>query len=371
MRLLMGACLCVVLFPGNVFAGEDDLPSDDQIEKSVKAALPDYLTFRCVEKKLEHAGDADAQFHAVLTVAAMENLFKDATEETLPSGAVEAAPSGTAAPPLFLKKLRRAGEIIEIPIDLRFKQSDRIWKPAAMEDRGRIDELGRPLASFKAGALVIGTPEARRALEQYLADLKKQAAAAAAKKPAATEPSPRTEKPKTEAARPVEETPPETVEQPAAAAPKTDAQKVKELEYAVYARQTDEKSKPDYTTLKALESKTEKLLTGGQSDEEVQTFRRKSRDDLLDLAANYRDVSRQIELEDQTRAMNLQVVYQTYAEAYTALAKGDVGDARLKIKRAREKRDDIRADVVRKDKHSGLSKPKSGAHYKGIEGERR
>ncbi|MBI4025803.1 MAG: hypothetical protein HY360_12535 [Verrucomicrobia bacterium] len=340
-------------------AAAPPLPTDDAIETFIKDKMPAHLKFRCIEKKSHQASPAKSRLHVLLTVAAVESLFQDATQDAVSEAAGSTPVPANMTPPTVLKKLHGAGEIMDLPVDVEFKQEGDQWMAAAFDDKQQLASLGKPMGAFKMGAVVLGTSDARRAMQQFLKDIQKQSAT---KQPAAKTPAPQPKNQKTDASTPdmqkAESAPIETAptvaapatptaEPTAAEPPKSDREAYKELEKVFYAVESDDDKKADEKKLQRIESKAEELLAAANNDADIKKFRQRSLADILALAQNYRDASRQAKFQDQTTTFKVQVMCDTYADAFKSLANGDINGARMPMKRAHEKRQEARASFVK------------------------
>lgn len=125
-----------------------------------------------------------------------------------------------------------------------------------------------------------------------------------------------------------------------------------ELEKTFYVAKDVEpnKVKTAETRGKQIESKAEGYLTAGgpEKDAEIKTWAQKYIPEILTLADNYRAAAKEARFPDQTLTFKVQLMCDGYAEAYRALAKEDLATARQAMKRALEKRRDVRDSVFKR-----------------------
>jgi hypothetical protein len=138
--------------------------------------------------------------------------------------------------------------------------------------------------------------------------------------------------------------------------PKADWKAYKELEQTIYAIQKPGQTKIDTKTLQTVEARVEKLLKGIMKDvsttdaktkaDEVLDYQKKSMGEIIALAENYREASQKGKFENKTIAYRVETMCQSFADSYKALAKGDLSGAKTNMKRALEKRDEIRGELI-------------------------
>ncbi len=110
--------------------------------------------------------------------------------------------------------------------------------------------------------------------------------------------------------------------------------------------QTPKSTESQETRLRQLERRAETLLSGHGRETEIQQLRESSIEDIRNLARNYAEAAKNIPLQDKTLAFRTQLMCKDYAEAFRNLARGDLREARLAMKRARDRRDDLRATFI-------------------------
>jgi hypothetical protein len=125
---------------------------------------------------------------------------------------------------------------------------------------------------------------------------------------------------------------------------KGDHELFNELEKGFY--QTPKSTESQETHLRQLERRAETLLLGHGRETEIQQFRESSIEDIRTLARNYAEAAKNVSLQDKTLAFRTQLMCKDYAEAFRNLARGDLREARLAMKRARDRRDDLRAVFI-------------------------
>jgi hypothetical protein len=327
-------------------ATEIELPQDEQVEKFVKSKLPPYLKFSTLDLKSHQITGKALIYNGKITATVQEHLYKDVTSE-VPE--IANAPKTSIEPPMILKKLHGAGEIVEIPIEVQYKNSHDEWQASGMEDYQLIEQFGKPQNDFKFGAVVFGSSDAKRMITQYLKDVqsapktKSNSKSSTKKEANSSEPS-------------SEKTATSTTDTSVSAAPETDtlkekADKVqqsekdafKELEKKFYAGE-----KPSDTHLKQTEASVEKLIKSKSTkDDDFKTFQQKYKDDIQALAENYTQAGHDASFERDTTNFRVKSMCEDYAEAYKDFAKGDFGQARIVMDRARKKRDEIKDLLVK------------------------
>lgn len=197
---LLAAALC--------FA-DPEPPSDDSVSRFVKGKIPEHLAFKYVEIKTRKVTEKEAVFTGKLTGTISAHLFKDVTTELLPELASPSEIPAGLTPPVIIKKVHGSGEIVEIPVEIRFQKQDGRWEGDSLDDKGQIENLGKPQASHKLGALAYGSSQADRAVTQFRKDWSKASAGGKRVESAATATSARdgadakAEEPTDEAEKPV------------------------------------------------------------------------------------------------------------------------------------------------------------------------
>lgn len=121
------------------------------------------------------------------------------------------------------------------------------------------------------------------------------------------------------------------------AAPKTDREIYYSLQEAIYKfpKSTDDR-------LRNIDRRAERLLLGGTSNaSELKALRDYSHREIMMLAENYYQASREIPMKDAALAFRTRMMCEFYADAYRALGKGDIPTARNAMKRGKEKNDEL------------------------------
>ncbi len=121
---------------------------------------------------------------------------------------------------------------------------------------------------------------------------------------------------------------------------KSDQELFNELVKSFY--QTPKSTESQETRLRQLERRAETLLLGRGRETEIQQLRDSSIEDIRTLARNYAEAVKNIPFQDKTLAFRTQLMCKDYAEAFRDLARGDFREARLAMKRARDRRDELR-----------------------------
>ncbi len=172
LRIFIAAMSCSALLG---FA-EPQGPDDDAAGKFVKGKLPPSVTFKFVEIKSRKVTEKEAVLAGTLTVNVGKHLYRDVTAEVLPElESQQELPAGVTAP-VIIKKSHGSGEIIEIPLEVRFQMEKGQWEPGSLDDQGQIEDLGKPQDQFKLDALVFGSSQSDRVISQFRKDLSKAAA---------------------------------------------------------------------------------------------------------------------------------------------------------------------------------------------------
>jgi hypothetical protein len=133
--------------------------------------------------------------------------------------------------------------------------------------------------------------------------------------------------------------------------PKSAKQMYFELERLFYTDRDLEKSKAKSVEShrKQVESKAEAYLTNidPKKETEIKTWAKKNLADVLAMQDNYRATSKEAKFAEQTLTFKFQIMCECYAEAYQALAKEDLYAAQSAMKRAIEKRREIRDSLAK------------------------
>ena len=337
--MVVSVWLCGIMTLPPSQAKEVDLPQDADIEKFVKSKLPGFLTYRTLQNTSSETVKSEVMFHTTLTVVVAQHLFLDATKDAIPDLANQRQLVPNLEPPIILRKVHGAGEILDIPIEVHFKKVRDRWEPSLLDDHKQFEAMGKPMDNFRFGALVYGASDAKRAISDFLKEVKKQASA---QKTSKSKPAAGTaEKPKesTTVATSQDASVPDEAAKPA---DKSDVEKFRELEKNFYVF-------PDATekNLQQLESSLEKMLTTSDDDAAVRQAVRKSTSEILALSENYRNSAKMMEFENATTTFNVQMMCENYAKAFKALATGELTEARLSMKRAVDKRKDVRLAVLK------------------------
>jgi hypothetical protein len=148
-----------------VSAEEIPLPEATDLEKFTKDHLPPFIKFSTLQIKEPRITGKTLTYNTVLTGSLGEHLYRDVTDE-IPE--ISNAPKTSLEPPTIIKKLHGAGEIMEFPIEILYRNIKDEWKPESMDDHQKFSELGKPQSDFKFGAVIFGSSDARRLITQYV-----------------------------------------------------------------------------------------------------------------------------------------------------------------------------------------------------------
>lgn len=160
--LLRRFCLYSLLLSAGIFhafADEMDQPNEEQVGRYVKTWLPTHLKFNTLSIQSRMVSGKTLTIEAKLTTSVLEHLYQDVSQE-IPE--LANASSGRGGAPAIVRKEHHAGEILEIPIDVEFKNTGGEWQYQKVEDSQKIEKLGKPISTFRFGTAELGTPEAKR-----------------------------------------------------------------------------------------------------------------------------------------------------------------------------------------------------------------
>jgi hypothetical protein len=93
--------------------------------------------------------------------------------------------------------------------------------------------------------------------------------------------------------------------------------------------------------LRSVDRRAERLLLGNGSASEIKALRDYSHREIMLLAENYYQASKNIPMKDSARAFRTRMMCESYSDAYRALGKGDVAAARTAMKRGKEQNDEL------------------------------
>ncbi len=293
---------CSMAIVCGVWTDDKDLPQQSQIESFLKSKLPEHFKYRGIQDKSSQLSETGMVVYATLTGVPIKHLYIDATTNAIPELTTASVSSAGLERPVILKKNHSIGESLKIPFEAHFKKVNDHWEPALFEDYKQLEALGRPLDDYKFGALIFGSSEAKKAIEQFRKELKKYAL-------------------------------PES---------RSDLEVYLEIEktFYVYPKSNEQR-------LQKVEDSASKLLAPGGNDAEIQEFARRYGREMVVLSQNYRKAASMQDLKDSTAALNLKIMCQRFADAYEAFSAGNWTEARLNMKRAIEKQKEVRSAIAR------------------------
>jgi len=294
---------CSMAIVCGVWTDDKDLPQQSQVESFLKSKLPEHFKYRGIQDKSSQLSETGVVVYATLAGVPIKHLYVDATTNAIPELTTASVSSAGLERPVILKKNHSIGESLKIPFEAYFKKVNDHWEPALFEDYKQLEALGRPLDDYKFGALIFGSSEAKKAIEQFRKELKKHA-------------------------------PPES---------RSDLEVYLEIEKAFYIY-----PKSNEQRLQKVEDSVLKLLgTPDHSDTEIQEFAQRYGREMVVLSQNYRKAASMQDLKDSTAALNLKIMCQSFADAYEAFGAGNWTEARLNMKRALEKQKEVRSAIAR------------------------
>lgn len=337
------ACVFLTLLPAMPHSSQAEeiaKPSSEEVEKFVKQKLPSYLRFKTIEIKGPEQDKKTLKYSTKVTVTVDEHLYKDVTEE-VPE--IANAHSTSVEPPQILKKIHPAGEIIEIAADADYLYIHDEWKPNNVDDHGSIESLGLPQKSFKFGNVVFGTPEAKRLINQYLKEAETRPQNKKREKTIRLhEASPRTPEAKSSEASKTDDKVPVTASFSANAAPEVKDRTGEKSEFKEFEKRFYATEKSSDTHLKTAESNIQKVLRTTKKEGELKNYEQKYKDDILALAENYSNASREVHFASDATNFRVKTMCEEFAEAYKSFSNGEYDQARLLLERARKKKDELR-----------------------------
>ncbi len=148
----------IVVFLGTAGAQDLQLPDVSVLDHLVRKQFPDYFVFEYFKTEKTRAQTDGVIVSGTGVVTAAQHLYRDVTAEILPGSQDSKAFSGRL-PPVVLRKLHGAGEIIEVPLTLKLSRDGGGWK-AALLNEDAIAVLGQPRDAFRSDAVIQGTPQA-------------------------------------------------------------------------------------------------------------------------------------------------------------------------------------------------------------------
>jgi hypothetical protein len=325
-----------------LLAGEIEFPQESAIEYFVKSKLPPHIKFSTMKLKNPKVYRKTLTYSGTVTGTLGEHLYSDVTDE-IPE--IANAPKTAIEPPMILKKLHGAGEIVEIPLEIQFRNTKDQWEPESVEDHQKFAELGKVKNDFKFTAVVFGTSDAKRLINQYLKDVQK--APVLKNKPA----------PKTDNATSSGQTP-STSEANVSNPPSNEVKSadVAELEqtqesekqlFKEFEKKFYKGENPKDTSLKSSEATIEKILRTTTKESDFKNYEHKYKDDLNALAENYTQAAREADFVSTTTNFRVKSMCEDFAESYKNFAKGNYGQARIFMERAKKKRDEIKDSLTK------------------------
>jgi hypothetical protein len=367
-RLFFGLPLLLCIGTLTLFAFETELPDEGQIQSLIKAKVPEHIVFKSAEVKSHKISGRHLYFDCSLTATVGEHLYEDATLEAIPEIAQGKVPENVV-PPQVLKKLHGAGEIVDLPVTVQFKKVKEVWESNTLDDHGKIDQMGRPMKDFKYGAVVAGTPTAKKALVDFQRALKeaeksakttaaelreKQANEASAEMSARILESLLADKDKgstqTSPSTTTVTTPGGTTAIPAAPPASqgdegdrpNDRRIFRELDKVFYAFPKAKESK-----LKNVEKRLEQVLQKAV-DKEMKDYVARSQEEIMALHDNYQQArnARKIFSQDVLNFL-MQSMCDAYIQGYSAAMRGDFRASQSEIMRASKKRDELRSLLMK------------------------